>query len=76
MTINFDSVLDVRHEDSPIPTIRTKEALDTLAPGSVLKVITSQESTVKNIRTLVTNNPFTLVQEQKTAEEFIFFIQK
>ncbi len=76
MTINFDSVLDVRHEDSPIPTIRTKKALDTLAPGSVLKVITSQESTVKNIRTLVTNNPFTLVQEQKTAEEFIFFIQK
>ena len=76
MTINFDSVLDVRHEDSPIPTIRTKEVLDTLAPGSVLKVITSQESTVKNIRTLVTNNPFTLVQEQKTAEEFIFFIQK
>ncbi len=76
MTINFDTVLDVRHEDSPIPTIRTKETLDTLPPGSVLKVITSQESTVKNIRTLVTNNPFTLVQEQKTAEEFIFFIQK
>jgi len=76
MTINFDSVLDVRHEDSPIPTIRTKEILDTLPLGSILKVITSKESTVKNIRTLVANHPFTLLQEKKTAEDFIFFIQK
>ncbi len=76
MTINFDTVLDVRHEDSPIPTIRTKETLDTLAPGNILKVITSKESSVRNIRTLVANNPFTLLQELKSAEDFIFFIQK
>jgi len=76
MTINFDTVLDVRHEDSPIPTIRTKETLDTLAPGNILKVITSKESSVRNIRTLVANNPFTLLQELKNAENFIFFIQK
>jgi len=76
MTINFDTVLDVRHEDSPIPTIRTKETLDTLAPGNILKVITSKESSVRNIRTLVANNPFTLLQELKNAEDFIFFIQK
>jgi len=76
MTINFDTVLDVRHEDSPIPTIRTKETLDTLAPGNILKVITSKESSVRNIRTLVANNPFTLLHELKSAEDFIFFIQK
>lgn len=76
MTINFNSVLDVRHEDSPIPTIRAKETLDALPLGSVLKVIAGKESTVRNIRTLVANNPFTLLQEQKTAEEFVFFIQK
>lgn len=76
MTINFDTVLDVRHEDSPIPTIRTKETLDTLAPGNILKVITSKESSVRNIRTLVANNPFKLLEELKSAEDFIFFIQK
>jgi len=41
-----------------------------------LKVITSKESSVRNIRTLVANNPFTLLQELKTAEDYIFFIQK
>jgi len=76
MTINFDTVLDVRHEDSPIPTIRTKEILDALPNGQVLKVITNKESSVRNIRTLVANNPFTLLHELKNAEDFLFFIQK
>ncbi|TFW70294.1 sulfurtransferase TusA family protein [Methylotenera oryzisoli] len=76
MTINFDTVLDVRHEDSPIPTIRTKEVLDALPNGQVLKVITNKESSVRNIRTLVANNPFTLLHELKNAEDFLFFIQK
>ncbi|HBA09494.1 sulfurtransferase TusA family protein [Methylotenera mobilis] len=76
MTINFNSVLDVRHEDSPIPTIRTKEALDALPSGDILKVITSKESTISNIRTLVANNQFTLLQELKNEEGFVFLIQK
>lgn len=76
MTISFNSVLDVRHEDSPIPTIRTKEALDALPSGDILKVITSKESTISNIRTLVANNQFTLLQELKNEEGFVFLIQK
>lgn len=76
MTINFNTVLDVRHEDSPIPTIRTKDTLDALPSGNVLKVITSKESTVKNIRTLVANNPFTLLQELKNEEGFVFILKK
>lgn len=76
MTINHDAVLDVRHEDSPIPTIKTKEVLDSLSAGDVLKVITSKESTVKNIRTLVANNSYTLLKESKNEEGFIFLIEK
>lgn len=76
MIINFNSVLDVRHEDSPIPTIRTKEALDALPSGDILKVITSKESTISNIRMLVANNQFTLLQELKNEEGFVFLIQK
>lgn len=76
MIINFNSVLDVRHEDSPIPTIRTKETLDALPSGDILKVITSKESTISNIRTLVANNQFTLLQELKNEEGFVFLIQK
>ncbi|PKO47829.1 MAG: sulfurtransferase TusA family protein [Betaproteobacteria bacterium HGW-Betaproteobacteria-22] len=76
MTINHNAILDVRHEDSPIPTIRTKELLDELSAGDILKVITSKESTIKNIRMLVANNPFVLLHEARTEEGFIFIIKK
>lgn len=73
---HYDVLLDVRHEDSPVPTIRAKEVLDGLASGKILKVITSKESTVKNIHTLVANNPFHLIEHKKNHEGFVFFIQK
>jgi TusA-related sulfurtransferase len=76
MSHHYDELLDVRHEDSPIPTIRAKEILDELASGKILKVITSKESTIKNIRTLVANNPFDLIEHNKNHEGFVFFIQK
>ena len=76
MSHHYDVLLDVRHEDSPIPTIRAKEVLDGLDSGKILKVITSKESTVKNIRTLVANNPFHLIEQKKNHEGFVFFIQK
>lgn len=74
--IQFNVMLDVTSDESPVPTIRTKETLDTLASGEVLKVVTSKESTVKNIRTLVANNPFELLDNRKNKEGFVFFIKK
>lgn len=76
MTKNYDVLLDVRHEDSPVPTIRAKEVLDSLPSGNVLKVIASKESTVRNIKTLIANNPFSLIDHSKNHEGFVFFIQK
>lgn len=76
MSHHYDLLLDARHEDSPIPTIRAKEMLDQLVSGQILKVITSKESTIKNIRTLVANNPFILIEHNKNHEGFVFLIQK
>lgn len=76
MSLHYDELLDLRHEDSPIPTIRAKEVLDNMQPGQIVKVMTSKESTVKNIKTLVTNNPFNLVDHGKTEEGFVFYIEK
>ncbi|MDP1595805.1 MAG: sulfurtransferase TusA family protein [Methylotenera sp.] len=69
-------MLDATSDESPVPTIRTKETLDTLTSGQVLKVVTSKESTIKNIKTLVANNPFELLDNLKNVEGFVFFIKK
>ncbi|NOU41802.1 MAG: sulfurtransferase TusA family protein [Methylotenera sp.] len=76
MMIQFNAMLDVTSDESPVPTIRTKETLDTLTSGQVLKVVTSKESTIKNIRTLVANNPFELLDNMKNEEGFVFLIKK
>lgn len=76
MSLHYHVLLDMREEDSPIPTIRAKEVLDNIGKGNVLKMITSKESTIKNIKTLVANNPFNLIDHIKTDEGFVFFIEK
>ena len=76
MSHHYNVLLDVRHEDSPVPTIRAKEVMDDLTSGQILKVITSKESTVKIIRTLIANNPFDLVEHNKDHEGFVFLIKK
>ena len=76
MSRHYDVLLDVRNDDNPIPTICPKEVLDDLTSGQFLKVITSKESTIKNIRTLIANNPFHLIEHSKNDEGFVFYIQK
>lgn len=76
MSTTYNLMLDVTQDDCPIPTIKTKEVLDTLVPGDVLKVITSKEGTISNLRTLVKNNPYELLKESKSNEQFKFYIKK
>lgn len=76
MKTDYDVLLDATQDDCPIPTIRTKETLDGMASGAVLKVITSKEGTIRNIRTFVKNNHYELVRETRSAEGFHFYIKK
>jgi len=70
------AVLDVIGEESPIPVIRTKEKLDELKSGEILKVLTTKQSAVDNIQTLVSNNPYTILKQDKQQNQFVLFIQK
>jgi TusA-related sulfurtransferase len=76
MTISINVLLDVSGVDCPIPTIETKNALDQMTSGEVLKVISSKEGTINNIRTFVANNSCELLEESKDGEGFIFIIKK
>lgn len=75
-TQQHNIMLDLKDFDSPIPTIETKNTLDSMATGEILKLLTSKESTVKNIRMLVANNSYELLHEFKSETEFTFLIKK
>lgn len=72
----YHVVLDATAHDCPLPTIQTKDTLDTMVSGQILKLITSKEGTVRNIRTFVANNPCELLSEVSTEEGFVFMIKK
>jgi tRNA 2-thiouridine synthesizing protein A len=76
MQNEYDVLHDATAHDCPLPTIQTKDILDTMQPGQILKLITSKEGTVRNIRTLVANNPCELLSEVISAEGFVFMIKK
>ncbi|BBP00654.1 sulfurtransferase TusA family protein [Sulfuriferula nivalis] len=76
MTVDYDVLLDATLQDCPLPTIQTKDALDLMSSGQILKVITSKEGSVRNIRTFVANNHCELLSEFNANEGYIFMIKK
>lgn len=76
MMTDYDVFVDATKDDCPLPTILSKSTLDNMSSGQILKLTTSKEGSIRNIRTLVANNPFELISETKSQEEFIFHIRK
>jgi tRNA 2-thiouridine synthesizing protein A len=74
--VHYDAVIDVSNDDSPIPMIRTSEILDLISPGGIVKVIAGKEAAVKNIKTLIANNPYELLDISDGSNKFIIFIKK
>jgi tRNA 2-thiouridine synthesizing protein A len=76
MITEYDVFVDATENDCPMPTIQSKNALDNMSSGQILKLITSKEGSIRNIRTLVANNPYELLSESKGQDGFIFHIRK
>ncbi len=74
--MNYQAQLNLGDVDSPIPMIRTKETLDLLSANDVLKVTVVRDSAVQNIKTLIANNTFELVQEGKEDGQYVLWIKK
>lgn len=76
MNINYDITIDASNDECPLPTIRTKEVLDNLSAGKVLRLLTSKEGTVKNIRTFVASKSCELLSESRNGDGYVFYIRK
>ncbi len=74
--MKYFAQLDLSGEESPIPMIRTKELLDLANTGDTIKVTVSKESAVRNIATLVSNNPYEIIESVKTQSHHVLYIRK
>jgi tRNA 2-thiouridine synthesizing protein A len=74
--MNFDKELDTRGMNCPLPILKTKKALADMTTGQILKVISTDAGSVKDMQAFAnqTGNPLMSSSEEKG--EYIFMMQK
>lgn len=74
--MNFDKELDTRGMNCPLPILKTKKALADMTPGQILKVVSTDAGSVKDMQAFAnqTGNPLMSSSEEKG--EYIFMMQK
>jgi len=74
--MNFDQELNARGLSCPLPIVKTKKALAGMTSGQVLKVISTDTGSVKDMAAFAeqTGNP--LLAQEEVGGEFVFYMKK
>lgn len=73
---DFDRELDASGLNCPLPILRAKKSLASMEHGQVLKIISTDQGSVKDFEAFSkqTRNP--LLSSSEQGGKFIFFIRK
>ncbi|HEY6095138.1 MAG TPA: sulfurtransferase TusA family protein [Gallionellaceae bacterium] len=74
--MNYDKELDARGLNCPMPILRTKKELATLAAGQVLKVVSTDPGSVKDMQAFANQTGNELVSTSESGGEYVFFMRK
>ena len=74
--MNFDKELNARGLSCPLPIVKTKKSLNDMTSGQVLKVISTDTGSVKDMAAFAdqTGNPLLSTVEENG--EFVFYLKK
>ncbi len=73
---DFDHELDVRGLNCPLPILRAKKMLNTMASGEVLKVMATDPGAVRDFEAFARQTGNSLLDSTETGAEFHFLLQK
>ena len=68
--------LDCRGMNCPLPILQTKKAIDSLASGDILKMISSDPGSVPDISAFSRRTGHLIVEQSEGGGEYVFFIRK
>jgi tRNA 2-thiouridine synthesizing protein A len=74
--MNFDKELDARGMNCPLPILKTKKSLSDMASGQVLKVVSTDCGSVKDMQAFANQTGNPLLSQSEGNGEYIFFMQK
>jgi len=74
--VDFDKELDAKGPSCPLPILKTKKALNDLASGQVLKVLSTDPGSVKDMQAFAKQTGNALVESTAEGNTFVFFMRK
>ena len=73
--IRFDRTLDMRGISCPLPILNTRKSVESLTPGEVLRILTTDHGSIRFFESLVRQTGLELVSWQAQNNEYQFFIR-
>lgn len=74
--MNETQTLDARGLNCPLPILRTKKAIATLASGDALEVVATDPGSMKDLDAFCKQTGHTMLSSEQVAGEFRFTIRK
>lgn len=74
--MDFDKEVDLSGLNCPLPILRTKAALAKMAPGEVLKIVVTNNDSVREIQALAEQSGATLNHRQEESGKHLLLFEK
>ncbi len=74
--MNFDKEFDASGLACPLPIVKTKKALTDMAPGQVLRVVSTDPGSVCDMAAFAEQTGNTLLEQGTENKKYVFFLKK
>ena len=76
MHIRYDEELDARGLLCPLPILKTRFAMDAIAPGEILKVISTDAGSVRDMEAFARQTAHELLATTAEGGAYVFYLRK
>ena len=76
MTQHCDLELDLSGLTCPMPLLKTKQALNKMDPGCIVKVLATDPASERDFKVFSEQSGVRLLSSEKKADKFIYWLQK
>lgn len=74
--MHYDAELDARGLLCPIPILKTRFAIDAIEPGQVLKVISTDAGSLRDMEAFARQTGHALLSSAAEGGEYVFFLRR
>jgi len=76
MTMDIHKEIDTRGLNCPLPILKAKKALSDMASGQLLKVVATDNGSLRDFQAFAKQTGNELVEQQTVGDEFIHVLRR